>query len=51
MGLIALVYFAGVDLLNLVRLAAYVALLEDGSEPEVEEQISAPEIMPLEGLA
>jgi hypothetical protein len=51
MGLIALVYFAGVDLLNLVRLASYVALLEDGSEPFAEEQPAPPEIMPFEGLA
>ena len=51
MGLIALVYFAGADLLSLVRLASYVALLEDGSEPFAEDQVAPPEIMPLEGLA
>ena len=51
MGLIALVYFAGADLLALVRLASYVALLEDGSEPQMEECTPLPEIMPLEGLA
>ena len=51
MGLIALVYFAGADLLSLLRLASYVALLEDGSELQGQERITPPEIIPLEGLA
>jgi hypothetical protein len=51
MGLIALVYFAGADLLSLARLASYVALLEDDPEHGMEQEISSPEILPLEGLA
>ena len=49
MALVALVYFAGVDLLNLARWAAYVSLTEDDADPA---EIPAPEPvsprMPLE---
>ena len=56
MALVALVYFAGVDLLNLARSAAYVSLAEDDAHPA---EIPAPEPVPampletpmLEGLA
>jgi hypothetical protein len=56
-GLIALVYFAGADVLRLARWGAYISLLEDSShstaEPEIEPlpPISPPDLSPLEGLA
>jgi hypothetical protein len=46
MGLIALVYFAGADLLYLARLGAYVSLAEDHPSPSSPELASAPEPPP-----
>jgi hypothetical protein len=56
MAVVALVYFAGADLLYLARLGGYVSLAEDGSrpvlsEPKVLPSANPPEIMPMEGLA
>ncbi len=46
MAAIALVYFAGADLLNLARLGAYVSLAEDDAHPVIEpEPIHPPEPM------
>src|SRR5262249_16366834 len=36
MGMVAVVYFAGADALRLARSAAYVSVLEDSSNPNVE---------------
>jgi hypothetical protein len=47
MGLVALVYFAGADLLHLVRLAAYVSLTEDHSDTPFREPAVLPEPLPL----
>jgi hypothetical protein len=44
---VALVYFAGADLLYLARLAGYVSLAEDDSRPAP----TTPDIQPLVGLA
>jgi|SRR5208283_3657276 len=47
MALVALVYFAGADLLYLARLGAYVSLAEDDSRPaEALEEILPPEALP-----
>ncbi|MGA7460120.1 MAG: hypothetical protein WBW69_07830 [Candidatus Korobacteraceae bacterium] len=46
MGLIALVYFAGADLLYLARLGAYVSLAEDHPSPSSPEPAGAPEPPP-----
>ena len=43
MGLMALVYFAGADLLYLARLAAYVSLTEDSSHPASPEPVPIPD--------
>jgi len=43
MGLMALVYFAGADLLYLARLGAYVSLAEDSSHPSSPEPAISPE--------
>ncbi len=44
MAMVALVYFAGADLLYLARLAAYVALAEDDAHPaEIQEEVHPPE--------
>lgn len=56
MGLAALVYFVGADALRLARWGAYVALLEEPSEPvmsanEPVAPSAAPDLLPLEGLA
>lgn len=55
MGMIALVYFAGADLLNLARWGSYVSLTYEEPRPapveDVPPQISPPEILALEGLA
>jgi len=45
MGLIALVYFAGADVLYLARLGAYVSLAEDHPDPSLPE-VPAPEPNP-----
>jgi hypothetical protein len=56
-GLIALVYFAGADVLRLARWGAYISVLEDSSHLAVEQEseppspISPPDLLPLEGLA
>jgi hypothetical protein len=46
MGLVALVYFAGADLLHLARLAAYVSLAEDHSDTALQEPAVLPEPLP-----
>ena len=58
MAAVALVYFAGADLLYLARLAGYVSLVEDDSHPAptIEPAMppasnQKPEILPLVGLA
>ncbi|MFZ0311140.1 MAG: hypothetical protein WAL85_00415 [Candidatus Korobacteraceae bacterium] len=44
MAVVALVYFAGADLLYLARLGAYVSLAEDGAEQAVEVMQSEPPV-------
>ncbi len=59
MAIVALIYFAGADLLYLARLAGYVALVEDDSRPAPMMEPAAmppdsnqpPEILPVVGLA
>ncbi|MGD0931256.1 MAG: hypothetical protein ABR902_11455 [Candidatus Korobacteraceae bacterium] len=56
MALVALVYFAGADLLYLARMGGYVSLAEDDSrpafsEPKILPNANQPEILPMEGLA
>ncbi len=58
MGVMALAYFAGADLLNLARLGAYASLAEDDAHPalpmETEmppELDQPPELVPMLGLA
>ncbi len=58
MALVALVYFAGVDLLYLARLGGYVSLVEDDSHPAptIDPAMpppshQPPEILPMAGLA
>ncbi len=56
MGMIALVYFAGADLLNLARWGSYVSLTYEDLRPAQVEDVPAqllppPEMLSLEGLA
>ncbi len=55
MGIVALVYCAGADLLYLARLGAYTSLAEDDARPVAEVlqpvSIQPPDILPLVGLA
>jgi hypothetical protein len=56
MGMIALIYFAGADLLNLARWGSYVSLTYENLRPVPLEDLAPqpelpPEMLPLEGLA
>ena len=52
MAIVALIYFAGADLLYLARLGAYVSLAEDDSHPaETLEQTIPPELLPSPDVA
>jgi hypothetical protein len=58
MGVMALAYFAGADLLNLARLGAYASLAEDDAhplfamEPEMPPELDQPpDLAPMLGLA
>ncbi len=42
MAAVALVYFAGADLLHLARLGAYASLAEDDAHPVLEPEVSTP---------